>query len=163
MSTLICWPKRRCCPPFCPPFEVVFRPQGNTKGYRGRQETGLFYWRFLFCSGKPEGKNGSGGERSNPLSYAGLSWEKKIAQSSERLPPCSFWHETRRYRPQEHRFLSRSRHTTAPWLRSTPRLSHQLAPVPAASYPTAPVTIGPLQVSDESHLALSLARYPENS
>ena len=50
---------------------MVFRPQGDIRGYRGRQETGRFYWRFLFCSGKPEGKNGSEGERSNPLSYAG--------------------------------------------------------------------------------------------
>ena len=67
MSTLIRWPKSRLCPPFCPPFKVVFRPQGDIRGYRGRQETGRFYWRFLFCSGKSEGKNGSGGERSNPL------------------------------------------------------------------------------------------------
>src|ERR1041385_5352767 len=57
----------------CPPFKVVFRPQGDNKGYRGRQGTGRFYWRFLFCSGKPEGKDRSGGERSNPLSYAGLN------------------------------------------------------------------------------------------
>ena len=31
----------------------------------------------------------SGGERSNPLSYAGVSWEKKIAHRLKRLPVSS--------------------------------------------------------------------------
>jgi len=66
---------------------MVFRPQGDNKGYRGRQETGRFYWRFLFCSGKPEGKDRSGGERSNPLSYAGLN---KIAGFKEVLRNAPF-------------------------------------------------------------------------
>ena len=75
------------CPPFCPPFEMVFRPQGDNKGYRGRQETGRFYWRFLFCSGKPEGKDRSGGERSNPLSYAGLNKMACFKEMNQECPP----------------------------------------------------------------------------
>ncbi len=70
----------------CPPFEMVFGTQGDNKEYRGRQETGRFYWCFLFCSGKPEGKNRSGGERSNPLSYAGLN---KIACFKEVHKKCT--------------------------------------------------------------------------
>jgi len=48
---------------------MVFGTQVDNKEYKGRQEQAVF---FRFCSGKPEGKNGSRGERSNPLSYAGL-------------------------------------------------------------------------------------------
>jgi len=82
-----CWPKATVlCPAFVP-LSKWFSGKGDTREHRGRQETGRFYWCFLFCSGKPEGKDRSGGERSNPLSYAGLN---KIAGFKEVLRNAPF-------------------------------------------------------------------------
>jgi hypothetical protein len=74
MSTLIRWPKPRYCVPlFVPLLKWFLGHKGTTRDTEGDKKQAVFIGVFYFVQENPEGKDRSGGERSNPLSYAGLN------------------------------------------------------------------------------------------